>query len=105
MAISEAARADLYTGLRQLLGPERTETLMSAMRIQEIDHLATRSDVGRLGAQVDVLGARVDAVEAGLGRVEESLLGMAAKIDRLLYALVAGLVAIVAALAGVMVNL
>jgi len=45
MAISEAARSDLYTGLRQVLGPERAETLMSAIPLHDLDQVATKGDL------------------------------------------------------------
>jgi hypothetical protein len=47
MAISEAARNDLYNGLRDVLGPERAETLMSAVP-HDLDELATKGDLAQL---------------------------------------------------------
>lgn len=52
MAISEAARSDLHSGLRDVLGPERTETLMSAIAWHEIDEVATKGDLQRAVAEV-----------------------------------------------------
>lgn len=45
MAISEAARSDLYTGLSEVIGPERAETLMSAIPLHQLDEVATKGDV------------------------------------------------------------
>lgn len=51
VAISEAARHDLYTGLNELLGPERTETLMSALPVHDLDEVATKGDLAELRAE------------------------------------------------------
>ena len=48
MAISEAAGSDLITGLRDVLGPERAETLMSAIPLQDLDEVATKRDLAVL---------------------------------------------------------
>jgi hypothetical protein len=48
MAISEAARNDLYNGLRDVLGPERAETLMSAVPLHDLDEVATKGDLAQL---------------------------------------------------------
>lgn len=45
MPISEAARSDLYTGLSEVLGPERAETLMSAIPRYDLDEVATKGDI------------------------------------------------------------
>jgi hypothetical protein len=52
MAISEAARSDLYNGLRDVIGPERTETLMSAIAWHTIDEVATKGDLANLEARL-----------------------------------------------------
>jgi hypothetical protein len=44
MAVSEAARSDLYRGLVEVLGPERAETLMSLVP-PNLDELATKHDL------------------------------------------------------------
>jgi hypothetical protein len=54
MAISEAARSDLYNGLRDVLGPERAETLMSAIPLYELDVVATKGDLAELRAELKV---------------------------------------------------
>lgn len=52
MAISEAARSDLYTGLRDVLGPERAETLMSAVPLHDFDEVATKADLAILRSEM-----------------------------------------------------
>jgi len=52
MAISEAARSDLYNGLRDVIGPERTETLMSAIVWNTVDEVATKGDLQRATAEL-----------------------------------------------------
>lgn len=52
MSISEAARSDLYTGLRDVLGPERAETLMSAIPLHDLDEVATKRDIAELRAEL-----------------------------------------------------
>lgn len=52
MAISEASRNNLYTGLRDVLGTERAETLMSAIPLHDLDEVATKGDLERAIAEV-----------------------------------------------------
>jgi hypothetical protein len=52
VAISEAARSDLYNGLSQVLGPERAETLMSAIPLHDLDEVATKGDLALLSADL-----------------------------------------------------
>lgn len=52
MAISEGARSDLYTGLRDVLGPDRAETLMSAIPLHDLDEIATKGDLAVLRAEL-----------------------------------------------------
>lgn len=52
MAISEAARSDLYNGLSQVLGPERAETLMNAIPLHDLDEVATKGDLALLAADL-----------------------------------------------------
>jgi len=52
VAISEAARSDLYTGLVEVLGPERAETLMSAIPLYDLDEVATKRDLQLLKAEL-----------------------------------------------------
>ena len=58
MAISEAARSDLYTGLRDVLGRERAETLMSAIPLHDLEEVATKGDLAVLRG--DVAGVRAE---------------------------------------------
>ena len=62
MAISEAARSDLYNGLSQVLGPERAETLMSAIPLHDLDEVATKGDLALLAADLrtEMAGLRAE---------------------------------------------
>jgi len=84
--ISEADRADLYTGLVEVLGPTRAETLMSA--IVDLEQVATRRDLAELKAEF---------------RVEIAQLRAEFKADftRLSFILVAGFLGVIATLIGV----
>ena len=61
MAISEAARTDLYNGLRDVIGPERTETLMSAIAWHTIDEVATKGDLAELRSELRADMANLEA--------------------------------------------
>lgn len=52
MAISEAARADLYTGLADVLVSDRAEILMSAIPLHDLDEVATKADLKVLSAEL-----------------------------------------------------
>jgi len=67
---SEAARADLYTGLIELLGPERAETLMSLMSNADPDKLATKADVAELKTDVSVLKTDVAALKTDVAELK-----------------------------------
>jgi hypothetical protein len=105
MAISEAARAGLYNRLKEVLGPEESETLMGALPLYALDEVATRGDIESLRAQLmgeigslrgdlTVVSARLDALEARMDRIE-------AKVDRLTLILITGLFGIIATLIGI----
>ncbi len=51
MAISEAARSDLYTVLRKVIGPDPAETLMTVFPRYETDQVATKGDLAVLRAE------------------------------------------------------
>lgn len=68
MAISEAARSDLYTGLRDVLGPDRTETLMSAIPLHDLDEVATKADIAVLRAELKTDIAQLRSEMADLQR-------------------------------------
>jgi ribosomal protein L29 len=62
MAISEAARNDLYTGLRDILGPDRAEALMSVVPLHDFDEVATKRDIAELreATRTDMAGLRTE---------------------------------------------
>jgi len=87
MQISEAARADLYHGLVELLGEDRAETLMTHMPRYEPADVATKSDITELKSEI--------------GELKVGLAAVNTRLDRLFLVLVAGLVAFIAAMASV----
>jgi hypothetical protein len=108
MPISEAARNDLYTGLTEVLGQARTETLMSVIRLNDLDEVASKSDIAFLRSELDGLRSEFDglrsefdglrsefgALTVVVGRIDQ-------KLDRLILVLMAGLFAVIATLVGV----
>jgi hypothetical protein len=54
VAISQAARSDLYTGLVEVLGSRRAETLMSAIPLHDLDEVATKRDLQVFKAELRV---------------------------------------------------
>lgn len=102
MAISEAERSDLYTGLVEVLGPRRAEIMMTVYRIHESDEFATKGDMAELRAdfadlradfadlrsEFKVLSGQVGSLAASVARID-------AKLDRFIFILVAGLLALV----------
>lgn len=115
MAISEAARSDLYTGLVEVLGNDRAETLMSAIPLHDLDQVATKRDIAVLDARFagvdarfEVIDARfvgvdgrLDGIDGQLKEIRAELRFINQRIDRLFYALIAGLFVVVAAVIGV----
>jgi hypothetical protein len=93
--LSEAERLDLYNGMAELLGPQRSEKFMSALSTIDISQLTTR---------MDVLEARMDALDARMGALEAAMLNLGLRLDRLFQTLVAGLFVIVAAMVGIMIS-
>ena len=87
MPISEAARADLYTGLAEVLGPERAETLMAQLPRFDPADVATKADLKELRVEL----------RDGLAAVNQ-------RLDRLLQTLVTGLFVIVAAMVGLVLT-
>jgi hypothetical protein len=61
MAISESARSDLYTGLRDVLGSDRADTLMSAIPLHDLDEVATKGDLAVL--RTDMAEVRTEMAE------------------------------------------
>ena len=92
MAMSEAARADLYNGLADMLGPERAETLMTHLPRYDPAEVATKSDFAELRSDFSELRAEMTAGFAGVSE----------RFDRMHLTLVGGLFVIVAAMAGVL---
>lgn len=85
MGVSEAARADLYTGLAEALGSSRADTLMSLLPTYDYDQLATKANLADLRAG---LGSEIRAVGESLNT----------RIDRLFYLLVLVMIAVLGAM-------
>ena len=87
--MSEAARADLYNGLTETLGPARAGTLMSMLPAYDYDQLVTKTDLKVFKAELKAeLGEEISAMGASLN----------ARIDRLFYLLVLVMVAVLGAM-------
>lgn len=86
MPISEAERADLYTGLSEVVGQRRAEILMSA--IADLDMVATKGDIVELRSELKV-------------EIAELRAEFKADFARLSFVLVAGFLGIIATLIGV----
>ncbi len=80
MSISDAARADLYTGLTEVLGRNRAETLMAHLPTFDPVDIVTKADLGEFRADVD---RRFGGVEQRLGGVEQRLDGVEQRLDLL----------------------
>jgi len=122
--MSEAARADLYNGLSDLLGPERAETLMTHLPRYDPAEVTTKSDFADLQSDFAELRSDFRSEMSELRsdfRSEMSELrsdfrseiselrtemttgfaGVNERFDRMYLTLVAGFFVIVAAMAGV----
>lgn len=88
MTSAEARRHDLYNGFAEVFGQERADTLMTYLSTTESDQIATKSDIAALGDRLD---RRMDELTATVAELSR-------RVDRVLFALIAGLVAIVATL-------
>jgi hypothetical protein len=96
---SEAARADLYTGLSEVLGERRAETLMSYLA-HDPDEVATKTDLAQLKTELEAeLKAEFDPQFAELGN---GLAAVNVRLDRLFLTLLAGLFVIIATMASVL---
>ena len=91
MPISEAARADLYTGHAEVLGPDRAETLMAQLPRFDPAAVATKSDPAELPAE---LTSEWENCGVGLAAVNQ-------RLHRLFLILLVGMFGVVAALIGV----
>lgn len=92
---SEARWRDLYTGLEELLGTDRADTLMSRINLHPIDELATKAHVDQRFGEIDTrfgqVDQRLDRLEAEVGRLHD-------RLDHLQLTLVGGMMAIVTAI-------
>ena len=91
MPISEAARTDLYTGLPEVLGPERAETLMAQLPRFDPTDVVTKADLAELRTELR-------------GELRDGLAGVNQRLDRLFQTLVGGLFVIVAAMVGLVLT-
>ena len=66
MPISEAARADLYTGLVEVLGADRAETLMAHLPRFDPADVATRADIAATQADIAELRSELTGDTASL---------------------------------------
>jgi len=101
MPISEAARADLYTGLAEAIGPNRAETLMAQLPRIDPAEVATKSDVAVLRSDLAELRA---GINGELGELRLSLAAVNQRLDRLFLTLLVGSFGIVATMLGVIVT-
>jgi hypothetical protein len=115
MVSSESARADLYTGLSEVLGPDRAETLMAQLPRFDPAEVATqsdmavlRSDTAALRSDFAVLRADLADLRVGingeLGELRLSLAAVNQRLDRLFLTLLVGSFGIVATMLGVIVT-
>jgi hypothetical protein len=79
VTVSESARHDLYNGLTELLGPQRAETLMTALPAYDTSDLVTRSDLASFVAELRA-------------EFKSDLAAVNARIDRLFVAMMSGFV-------------
>lgn len=108
MTSPESRRHDLYNGLTEVLGVERADVLMTYLPSTESTQLATKADFraleSRIGTVESSLSTRIDSVESSLtariDSVEANLTAridaLATRIDRIVLAVVAALVVIIA---------
>lgn len=87
MPISEAARADLYTGLAEVLGPDRAETLMAQLPRYDPAEVATKSDLAQLRTELRT-------------ELREGLAAVNHRLDRLFQTLLVGMFGVAAAFIG-----
>lgn len=91
----EARRHDLYHGLMEVLGEERAGTLMAYLPTHDGDGLATQTDVASVR---DDLTGLEQGVNQRLDIMTAAIDSLGRRVDRLTFALIAGLIAVVAAL-------
>ena len=114
MAISEAARADLYTGLSEVLGRDRAETLMAYLPTFDPTDIATRADIENLRQEMnrrfeqvdqrfEQIDRRFEQVDQRFEQIDRRFAAVNGRLDRLFQTLVAGLFVIIAAMVGLVV--
>ena len=107
MAISEAARADLYTGLAEVLGRDRAETLMAYLPTFEPTDVATKEDLTELRnlleARFGMIDRRLDSIDRRFEAIDRRFEAVEAAFSRLYLTLVTGLFVIVATMVGLVV--
>jgi hypothetical protein len=102
---SEAARADLYTGLSEVLGPDRAETLMAQLPRFDPAEVATQSDVAVLRSDTAVLRSEVNDLRTEFrAELHDGLAAVNQRLDRLFLTLLVGSFGIVATMLGVIVT-
>ncbi len=105
MPTSDAARHDLYTGLAELLGSERAETLMTHLPTYDPAEVATKADIAELRTDATNVGSsqndRFDRIDDRFDRLESRFDELNKRLDRLFLTLVAGLFVVVAAMTSV----
>lgn len=112
MPISEAARADLYTGLAEVLGPDRAETLMAQLPRFDPSEVATKSDLAELNAGLVATRSDLSGLAAATksdfaevrGELRDGLKNVNQRLDRLFLTLVAGLFGVIAAMASLVLT-
>jgi len=92
MPISEAARADLYTGLAEAIGPDRAEILMAQLPRFDPADVATKTDLAELRTELRT------ELRDGLAAVNQ-------RLDRLFLTLLVGMFGIVAALISIVLTI
>jgi len=108
VAISEAARSDLYNGLSQVLGPERAETLMSAIPLHDLDEVATKGGLALLAAdlrsEMGDLRSEMGDLRSEMGDLRSEMAGLRAELKTDLAELRADMITEIGALRSSMTN-
>jgi hypothetical protein len=99
MPISEAARSDLYRALTSTIGPDATETLMTAIPLHNLDEVATKRDLQLLRAELSAeLATRIGETHERISDVHVRMGELQKTVSSWMFVL---LVAIVGAMVGV----
>ncbi len=105
MTVSDAARADLYTGLAETFGATRAETIMSLFHEHDYHQLVTKADLQQFKVELktelkaDLKSELTPEITAVVG-AEIRAMGDAlnARVDRVFYLLVIVMVAMLGAM-------